>query len=200
MSRQDFAQSGFTLIEVLAGLVVLGFVLAGLAQGTAFGLTAWGTQTRMISEHRDLDTIDRTLRRLIEQMDPGNQSRAPFLTATHDTLSFTTNLPSDGQNAGRLVDVGLGVDAAHRLTMRWSPHRHGLLLRQPQPAEVVLLDGVDHMDILYWSRTDQGGGGQTAWSGSDLPNLIRISLVMVKGLPQKWPPILVSPMREAPED
>ena len=35
--------NGFTLLELLIALTVLGFLLAGLAQGVHFGLLAWRT-------------------------------------------------------------------------------------------------------------------------------------------------------------
>ena len=43
--KQD---SGFTLMETLVALVVLGFIVAGLAQGLRFGLVAWDRQAVVI--------------------------------------------------------------------------------------------------------------------------------------------------------
>jgi prepilin-type N-terminal cleavage/methylation domain-containing protein len=39
-------QKGFTLLELLVALVVLGLLVVGLNQGVRAGLTMWGAQTR----------------------------------------------------------------------------------------------------------------------------------------------------------
>jgi prepilin-type N-terminal cleavage/methylation domain-containing protein len=36
--------AGFTLLEILIALAILGFILLSLGQGLRFGLTAWGIQ------------------------------------------------------------------------------------------------------------------------------------------------------------
>ena len=58
-------QSGFTLLEMLVVLVVLGFLMVGLTQGVRAGLTMWGAQTRRVGETADLDAGARVLRRLL---------------------------------------------------------------------------------------------------------------------------------------
>ena len=40
---------GFTLLEMLAVLAVLGLLLAGLSQGIRFGLRAWDMQAREVA-------------------------------------------------------------------------------------------------------------------------------------------------------
>ena len=45
--------NGFTLLEILVALTVLGFLLAGLAQGVHFGLLAWGTEVRLAGGNDD---------------------------------------------------------------------------------------------------------------------------------------------------
>jgi general secretion pathway protein J len=58
-------QSGFTLLEMLVALVVLGFLMVGLTQGLRAGLTMWGAQTRRVGETADLDAGARVLRRIL---------------------------------------------------------------------------------------------------------------------------------------
>jgi prepilin-type N-terminal cleavage/methylation domain-containing protein len=69
--------SGFTLVETLVALVVLGFIIVGLAQGLRFGMIAWGLQTKTIAGDSAMDTTDRTLRRLLAGMEPGYDPHHP---------------------------------------------------------------------------------------------------------------------------
>jgi general secretion pathway protein J len=59
--------AGFTLIEILIALTLLGAVLVGLQQGTRLGLVAWDRQTATIHATAELDAVDRTLRALVAQ-------------------------------------------------------------------------------------------------------------------------------------
>src|SRR5439155_22425960 len=92
-------QSGFTLLEMLVVLVVLGFLMVGLTQGVRAGLTMWGAQTRRIGETMDLDAGARVLRRLlngISRLSPGGvplpASSTEKFEARPDSLTFVGNL------------------------------------------------------------------------------------------------------------
>jgi len=79
-------QSGFTLLELLAALVVLGLLMVAITQGVRFGVQAWQTQARTVDTQGDLLAVDRTLRGMIERADPG-QCTQP-LTHHCPRLSF----------------------------------------------------------------------------------------------------------------
>ena len=55
--------AGFTLLEVLVALVVLGFVLTGVTGGIRYGVRASQTQARLVEAQGELDAVDRALRR-----------------------------------------------------------------------------------------------------------------------------------------
>jgi general secretion pathway protein J len=68
-------QSGFSLLELLVALLVLGLLVVGLAQGVRAGLTMWSAQTRRLGETAELDAGARVLRMLLSDMtalSPGN--------------------------------------------------------------------------------------------------------------------------------
>lgn len=79
-------RNGFTLLEVLVALVVLGFLLAGLSQGVRFGIQAWGMQTRRVAQQADMDLALRTLQRLIEEADPGDGNETATSRAARTPL------------------------------------------------------------------------------------------------------------------
>ncbi len=181
-------------------LIVLGFVLAGLAQAVRFGTRTWDMQQQALRSHGDADAVERVLRRVIEQADPGRDTVPAEITGTAATLSLVTDLSAAARGRPRQAQVALGVDGAHRLLLRWLPYLHAPRLQAPPPPEQsVLLNGVDRLMISYWGRDQQGARGwHDAWQGPDLPDLIRIGIVFPPGDARRWPPLVAAPMRSKP--
>ncbi len=205
-ARRAHDERGFTLLEILVGLVVLGFVLVMLTQGIQFGLQAWRSQAQITTERGDLDTVDRTLRTMVERMDPGSQVSGTLVRGNAHSVSFTTDLPfAAAQLASRQADVSVSVDAAHRLSLFWLTHFRNWLGPARVPAQATLADGVDHVEISYWQRPIAGrpgvgkpGGWVTEWDGrAGPPALVRFRLAFVDRR-RHWPDIVSAPMRERP--
>jgi general secretion pathway protein J len=186
---------GFTLIEVLVALVVLGFVMVGLGQGIRFGLMAWNKATATAGSREAFDAVDTTLRHLIEHTDPGNETDPPQFTGTSDTLAFISRLPDMSGMATNRVEAGLGVDSHHRLVLRWRPYLHAKRLRPPQFTETELLDGVASMELSFWAP---GDGWTTTWKGNELPAMVRIRLAFLEPGQRRWPDIVAAPDLDRP--
>ena len=189
---------GFTLLEVLVALVVLGFVLAGIAGGVQFGERAADMQARSIAAHADMGAVDRLLRQLIAAMDPGSLTDPPHFTGGASALGFTTDLGRAATALGEgEADIGLVVDGGHHLVLRWLPALHAVRLGPPPvPASSVLLDAVDRVEFAYWGH-GAGGAGQwlTGWGERDIPALIRIRLHFTPGSHRSWPDIIAATER-----
>ena len=189
---------GFTLLEILVALVVLGFVLAGIAGGVQFGQRAADMQARSIAAHADMGSVDRLLRRLVAAMEPGSLSDPPRITGGTAALGFTTDLGSAATALGTgEADIGLVVEAGHRLVLRWQPALSAIRLGPAAaPRSSVLLDGVDRVEFAYWGH-GEGGGGQwlAAWKERDIPPLIRIRLHFAPGTYRSWPDIIAATER-----
>lgn len=191
------ADAGFTLLEVLVALVVLGLVLAGLAQGTRFGLTIAQRQTSVIAASADLDATERVLRSLVAQMDPGSLTSASLLAAGPANLAFTSNLAAVAPSLGvGEADIALGVTPDHRLVLRWTPHLHATrLAAPPPPTETTLLPGVMRVQFAYCCGAGSDGQWLGTWPDKTLPGLVRIQLVFPEGARRSWPAIVVAPVR-----
>ena len=187
MIRRD---AGFTLLEILAALVVLGFIAAGLAQGTRFGVRALSAQGRLINERADLAAVDRTLRRLIERMEPGGLRQPPRFQGDAHRLAFTSVLPEAAAAMKRRADMMLLVDGT-RLMLHWTPTQRA----RPTHTETELLRGVSRVEFAYWSRD---GAWMSVWSERTLPSLVRIRIVFVEGDRRHWPDIVAAPLQEQP--
>jgi general secretion pathway protein J len=194
------APPGFTLLELLVALVVLGFVLAGIAQGVQFGLRVWNMQSQDIGAHADVDAADRVLRHLVAQMDPGTTAAAPEITGGASRLAFTTDLGEAAAALGvRDANVALLVQN-HNLLLRWTPAVHGVRLDPvPPPVNTVLLPGVEGVEFAYWAHGEGGAGSwQTAWTEKDLPPFVKIRLIFPAAAHRRWPDIIAPTMRLRP--
>jgi general secretion pathway protein J len=173
------AQSGFTLLEVIIAVVVLGFVLAGLSQGTRVGINAWGIQTRYSQTAAEMERIDRVLRQLIEQATPPLAADDKYFVGQEHRLELVTRLPDEPQTDPiRRAQIAIGVDANHRLLLRWLPHPNAVPVKPLPPAhEIVLAEGIDHVDFRYRMATSDGGKWKTIWDDATLPTVVQIQIV-----------------------
>lgn len=181
-------QRGFTLLETLVALLVLGFVVLGLAQGLRFGLAAWDRQSAAIDRDAALDSTYRLLRSLIEEMSPSLDQETPALVGSWGRVAFTSRLPAGAPGPMRLANVLLGVDPRHRLLLRWTPHMHAKVLTPAIPAETALLGGVAGIVVSYYRPAS---GGQSAgwvdqWNAPTQPELIRIH-IQFQDAGRTWP-------------
>ena len=111
-SPQRASTVGFTLLEVLVALTVLGLLFFGLVQGSQFVLLGWDRQTRLVARTEDLDAADRTLRRLIAQARPGSKWEPLVFAGTAHSATFTSIMPRPAAGLPtQRADVELVVDA-----------------------------------------------------------------------------------------
>jgi len=193
-------QSGFTLLEILVALVVLGFLMVGLTQGVRAGLTMWGAQTRRVGETADLDAGARVLRRLLSGISLpsaggslGASSTEKF-EAPPESLTFVGDLPT-GFGTTRRADITLDLHEG-RLVLRWTPRRHELSIAPPpEPIETELIRGVERFDLAYWGSPSPGepAGWQSRWDRRDIPELIRVRLGFATGDRRRWPDLIAAP-------
>ena len=199
MARPD-GTAGFTLLELLVALVVLGFVVAGIGQGARFGLRAIDRQEALTVEHGDLDAVDRLLRRLVVQMMPGSMREPSAVLGDPSAVAFATDL---GAAASALrtsqAEVRLAVTAG-RLSLTWRPLLHAARFGPPPAAETLtLLEQVDGIALSYWGAVgDQPPTWQSTWRQRALPRLVRIRLIFPADSGRHWPDIIAGPARPRP--
>jgi general secretion pathway protein J len=199
-------QGGFTLLETLVALVLLGLLVVGLTQGVRSGLGLWHAQTRRVAETAELDDCARLLRRLLSGMQPPpaysvapEGQELPDTADYSDHLSLVGDLPN-GLGDTQRADITLAL-RDRRLVLLWTLHRHEQTRApRPAPTETELVRRVDRLQLAYWGRpsSDQPEGWQHQWDGPGLPQLIRVRLAFPEGDFRRWPDLLVAPLLWAP--
>jgi general secretion pathway protein J len=194
-------QTGFTLLEILVALSVLGLVLIALNHGVQTALGIWIVQSRQITRTKDLDATARTLRTMLTQIpvsasatiNPGSPPVAIAFAGKSDELAFVGTLPT-GLGTDRYADITLGLDG-RRLVLRWLPHRHELAGPAPMPNVAEILDGVGRLDLAYWGPPLPTASPTwlAEWEGPSLPNLLRLRLSFAAGDSRRWPDLIIAP-------
>jgi general secretion pathway protein J len=178
--QQERGDAGFTLLEIIVAVVVLGFVLAGLVQGTRFGINAWDVQTRLTDNAAEMERVERVLRLIVEQATPPMAADdKPFIGQEH-RMVLVTRLPDQPPTEPvRRAQIAVGVDDQHRLLLRWQPHPNAVAIKPlPPPSQIVLCEGVDHLDISYRQAVGDGGRWKSSWDDNALPALVTMHIVL----------------------
>jgi len=202
MIRGAARQNGFTLLELLIGMVLLGMMLTLLFGGLRLGSRSWDSGDQRADASAQLRAIQSFIRRELGQALPLRwKSQADTRLAfegTSDTLKFVAPLPAQA-SVGGLYLLGLELensDGGQRLIMK-------RVLTDPatkdfssleQGEKSVLADHVEKMTIAYFgSATAEGEPGwQEKWDDPQrLPLLVRIQVELKDG--RNWPD-LVSPV------
>ena len=195
-------ETGFTLLELLVVLVVLGLLVVGLTQGVRAGLAMWDAQARRVGETSELDATARILRNLLTGIaanpsggvNPGAAGTAAEFEGRADKLAFVGDLPN-GLGSSRRAEIKIELHG-ERLALSWTPHRHELSSAPPpKPVETELMRRVERLDLAYWGSPAPGQppGWQAQWDGPGLPELIRLRLGFAQGDRRRWPDLIAAP-------
>jgi prepilin-type N-terminal cleavage/methylation domain-containing protein len=194
-------QTGFTLLEMLVVVIVLGLLMVGLTQGVRTGIALWGAQQRRVGQTAELDAGARILRVLLTGISTPAAS-AVGGTANDDAFSgnagqvkFVGDLPT-GLGTTRRAEITIVLRKGN-LVLSWTPHRHEIPLGPlPAPSETELVANVARLEIAYWGSTapDQPEAWQARWDGPAPPELIRIHLGFAKTDRRRWPDLVAAPV------
>ena len=181
---------------------VLGLLMVGLTQGFRTGVAFWMSQSRRTGETTELETTARILRHLLTNIPsrPQDSDAGPvsiLFDGHRNSLTFVGDLPTGFGQTGR-AKISL-ILRGENLALDWTPHRHEAVgSPEPRPAEAVLMQGVQSLELAYWGETENTTGWLTEWVRPVLPELIRVRLTFGKGPHRRWPDLIAAPQLSNP--
>ena len=205
--RQAHPQQGFTLLELLISITLLGFILVLLFGGLRLGVRSWDAVQQQVDNLNSVRSIESFLRREMEATYPYRWKTTPSRTLAfvgeRNAVRFVAPM-SSRIGAGGLYAISLELErtsTGRRLLWRYLPitpevQDFSVLERVP---EIVLagteLSAVDDIWLTYFGKESEGSEPQwmDRWdSNVALPMLIRIQARFADG--SEWPDFVVAPM------
>jgi general secretion pathway protein J len=200
------ASTGFTLLELLISITLLGFILVLLFGGLRLGIRSWDAVQQRVDNLNAVRSVEGFLRRELESVVPyrwkgGTGSGIAFL-GERNKVSFVAHLP-ERIGVGGLYVVSLELQQSsrgRRLIWRQAPIANQAtdFSALDQVGEMVLaeaeLNSVDDIWLTYFGP--DGDSRSSLWtdhweSTSQLPFLIRIQVKFSSG--GEWPEFVVAP-------
>ena len=208
--RLQVAMRGFTLLEVLLAIILLGLLMAGAYSGIHASANAMRAGEAAIDRTDRLRTAQQFLRRQIDGILP--------LAFAQDTDTGSTHIFDGDARFMRFVAAMPGYlsrGGPYVQTLELARGKQGLQLqftdvmlngydakdaKTSDTEPVVLLDHIADGRFQYRTLDDQGQ--LTNWSSdwpdsSVTPLLVRIELTMQPGVQIPWPTLDIAPMLNA---
>lgn len=199
--------SGFTLLELLVSLALLGVILVLLFGGLRLGIRSWDAVQRGVDNLNSVRSLEGLLRRELEQIqpyqwkDPGKSTIA--FSGSQNRLQFVAPLAAR-IGAGGLFAISLELENFHdqrRIQWRYVPIGAGtkdfseLDRAPPMVLAASELNGVQDITLSFFGAERDGEPAQwwDRWEArTSLPALIRIRIRFTDGT--EWPEFVVAPM------
>jgi general secretion pathway protein J len=200
-------QKGFTLLELLISITLLGMILVLLFGGLRLGVRSWDAVQLQVDNLNTVRSVESFLRREMAMTQPyrwktGTGQRLAFL-GERSKINFVAQLPAR-IGGGGLYAVSLEIEHSgkgKRLVWRHLPLNPLVqdFTAVSEAPEIVLagaeLNAVDDIWLTYFGRATDNAAPvwMDRWeSDTRLPMLIRIQVRFANG--SDWPDFVVAPL------
>jgi general secretion pathway protein J len=181
-SRVRSAKRGFTIIELLVALALLGLLATFLSGGVVFGRRAWEQgerQDRVMARDTAIQVIVEQLERAIPLRQPGNSQTIMFRGAS-DAISFIAIGDASVETGGlRQISVGKTATRSGRFELTIAPVPGRIEGARGTTGRTASVVEIDTLSFRYIGRLEPGGNA--VWSDTwkdrlTMPDAVELSL------------------------
>lgn len=202
-------QRGFTLLEMVIGMALLGFVLLLLFSGLRLGSRSWDAGERITSEMARQVAITNFLHRQLSLVYPFRWKKdgqaALAFDGEQSHVYFVAAIPAHlGPGGLQLLVLEETRDrGGSALRLRWqspSPETKEFVFPD-ESSEVYLLRDLETFEISYFgsSNPDTEPSWHASWTNeARLPKLVRVKIATKNG--KAWPEIVAALKLESDAD
>jgi general secretion pathway protein J len=187
---------GYTIVELLVSLVILGMLGLMMVSGVSAGRRVWERTDALDTAVEEVAGAQMLLRQRIEHVYPVTVFETLPPTSDFDGESSSMTFiapPRDAQSPSALRRYKIWLSPQGELMLS----SVSTVSANPTVADenLVLLVGVQALDLAYFGPDSKGNPGWSLqWSKQAMvPNLIRVHVAFGRGDSRVWPDLLVKP-------
>ncbi|MBT5230815.1 MAG: prepilin-type N-terminal cleavage/methylation domain-containing protein [Methylococcales bacterium] len=197
-------QSGFTLLEVLIAMTLLGLLMVMLYQTLNLGSSSWNASEKRIAQVSKMRDAYRFIRKQIQRIKPTGDFQGPEeerkFVGREKRLTFVSNVPDNVGLSGPALHTLEVEDGAEGLQLRLKmaldhPDSEWVLTSVTDSDEegYVLIAGASHIQFSYFGARNLGNKPEwfDQWEGENVPSLIRLKVDFESSV-IAWPDLLVA--------
>jgi general secretion pathway protein J len=205
------AEHGFSLLELLAAITLLGLLMAALFGGLRLGARVWETADARLADSVRIQIVQDFIRQRITETLPLDEvspelakvnAFEPLFLGTVEAVRFASLMPEHLGAGVYLIELAMSAsghaEGAQNLVLRWRPlEPNDQTVEEVEPEERVLIENIEALELSYFGSIDptQPPGWWEAWDDrSELPRLIRLQVRFAENDERRWPELIVRPM------
>lgn len=209
-TRPHSAQAGFTLVELLVVVTLVGLISVALFGGLRFGIRVWEVGAYRSDRLSEIEVAQSLLRRLLQRtILTANAKGDLTFEGDEEILQFTAPAPAQfGLGGVYLFEISTErVEQGEDLILRWQLFRAD---DEDDPFgedsdSRVLIEGIEGLSIGYFGVVDgltrqAKPDWESAWKDAEtLPHMVSVAIAFPREDDRIWPELSVTPIAGADE-
>lgn len=207
LARRVNSEAGFTLLELLVALTLLGLVFAALFGEMRFATRAWDAADAKLDRNSELLSVHSFLRQRFQQIHVTSRTEEPdsidstaVFSGNGRSMDFLGTMPANIADGG-FYEISLsseiGGDGTD-LFISWRPFDEDRTSSVPDGPDNsrVLLRGIREVRFAYFGKSAETLAAQwwDIWPSRDTaPSLIRMQVLFEDDDRRSWPEMVVAP-------